>query len=135
MDKHNVELSDIIPFKEDGNWYLKLIYKYEDEIGKHMVIFPKTSPPFTQRHIPDVNIKMTYDERLPERPYIDCIDSMLLFDSACAPAIERGVETPCSYFDIITEYAVNEMTLDEIENKLGYKVKIINKKIRRINND
>lgn len=30
-------------------------------------------------------------------------------------------------FDIITEYASREMTLDEIEKELGYKVKIINK--------
>lgn len=29
--------------------------------------------------------------------------------------------------DIITEYASREMTLDEIEKELGYKVKIINK--------
>lgn len=35
------------------------------------------------------------------------------------------------YFDIITEYAPREMTLDEIEKELGYKVKVINKE----NND
>ena len=31
-------------------------------------------------------------------------------------------------FDIITKPASREMTLDEIEKELGYKVKIINKK-------
>ena len=41
--------------------------------------------------------------------------------------IERGIKTPACYFDIITEYASREMTLDEIEKRLGYKVKIINK--------
>ena len=30
MTINNVELSDIIPFKEDKYWYLRLIYKYEE---------------------------------------------------------------------------------------------------------
>lgn len=33
-------------------------------------------------------------------------------------------------FDIVTEPAVHEMTLDDIEEKLGYKVKIINKEAK-----
>lgn len=33
MDERNVELSYIIPFKEDNRWYLKLIYKYENNEG------------------------------------------------------------------------------------------------------
>lgn len=40
----------------------------------------------------------------------------------------RGIKEPTYYFDIITEYATKEMTLDEIEKELGYKVKIVNKK-------
>lgn len=39
----------------------------------------------------------------------------------------RGIDTPEYVFDIVTEPAVHEMTLDEIEEKLGYKVKIVNK--------
>ena len=39
----------------------------------------------------------------------------------------RGIDTPNYAFDIVTEPAVHEMTLDEIEEKLGYKVKIVNK--------
>ena len=61
------------------------------------------------------------------RPYINCDDSILLYESVCDLAIGRGVKTPAYFFDIITEYASREMTLDEIEKELGYKVKIINK--------
>lgn len=50
-----------------------------------------------------------------------CRDSMLLYESVCALASERGAEEPACYFDIITEYASREMTLDEIEKELGYK--------------
>ena len=126
MDKNNVELSDIIPFKENGNWYLKLIYKYEDEKGKHTVAIPKAAIPFGQRYIPRIDVPPSC-RWSSENPYIECSDSMLLYDSTFELATERGVKNKGFYFDVITEYAVKEMTLDEIEKELGYKVKIVNK--------
>lgn len=41
MEKHNTELSNIIPFKEDGDWYLKLIYKYEDKRVSIRLLFQR----------------------------------------------------------------------------------------------
>ena len=129
MNRNNAELSSIVPFKKDGFWYLKLVYKYEDEKGnKHTVIFPKAAIPFQQRGLPYISRLQPYSQRsLSELPYINCIDSMPLHDSICDFAIERGFKEPSYCFDIITEYASREMTLDEIEKELGYKVKIINK--------
>ena len=122
MNRINAELSSIVPFKEDGFWYLKLVYKYEDENGnKHTVIIPKAVIPFNQTGLPYIT------RSLSELPYINCSDSMPLHDSICDLAIERGVKEPGCCFDIITEYASREMTLDEIEKELGYKVKIVNK--------
>lgn len=137
MDKINAELSSIIPFKKDGFWYLRLDYKYEDEKGnKHTVIIPKAAIPFNQNGLPYINRLLPYSRSesskitriLSELPYINCSDSMPLHDSICDLAIERGVKEPGCCFDIITEYASREMTIDEIEKELGYKVKIINKK-------
>ena len=128
MNEDNVELYSIIPFKEDGRWYLNLIYKYENENGKHTVVIPKASLPFNQQCLPVIRLSPSYNEYLLERPYIDCGDSIMLYKSTCDLAIERGVKEPAYYFDIITEYATKEMTLDEIEEKLGYKVKIVNNK-------
>lgn len=136
MNRINAELSSIVPFKEDGFWYLKLVYKYEDEKGnKHTVIIPKAVIPFNQTGLPYINRLLPYSRSgsskitriLSELPYINCSDSMPLHDSICDLAIERGVKEPGYCFDIITEYASREMTLDEIEKELGYKVKIINK--------
>lgn len=131
MNKNYAELTSITPFKEDDRWYLKLVYKYEDKEGnKHTVVIPKATVPVAQGVIPYINTPCPY---VPyslfefDRPYINCSDSMLLHKSVCDLASERGVETPAYYFDIITEYASREMTLDEIEKELGYKVKIINK--------
>ena len=130
MSRNNAELSNIIPFKEDDHWYLELVYKYEDKKGKHTVVIPKASIPFAQGRVPFINI----DRNIPyhsqyalERPYMNCDDKMYLYESVCDIAIIRGNEQPGCFFDIITEYASREMTLDEIEKELGYKVKIINK--------
>ena len=128
MNEDNVELYSISPFKEDGRWYLKLIYKYEDEYGKHTVVIPKVLIPFSQQDLPVIRSSPSYNEYLLERPYIDCMDSMMLYKSTCDLASERGVKEPAYYFNIITEYATKEMTLDEIEKELGYKVKIVSKK-------
>ena len=128
MSKNNVELYSITPFKENECWYLKLIYKYEDEDGKHTVVIPKVLIPFSQQDLPVIRSSQSYNEYLLERPYIDCRDSMMLYKSTCDLASERGVKEPAYYFNIITEYATKEMTLDEIEKELGYKVKIVSKK-------
>lgn len=135
MDRSNAEVSSIIPFRKDGFWYLNLTYKYEDEKGnKHTVIIPKAAIPFNQTGLPSISRPQPYYQSgskitrtLSELPYIKCNDSMPLHDSICDLAIERGVKEPGCCFDIITEYASREMTLDEIEKELGYKVKIINK--------
>lgn len=130
MGKNNAELTSITPFKEDDHWYLKLIYKYENKQGKHTVVIPKAELPFVQTSVPYPNSRIPYfpnSQFALEHPYIDCQNSMPLHEAVCSLASERGAEEPAYYFDIVTECASREMTLDEIEKELGYKVKIINK--------
>ena len=127
MDKINVELSDIIPFKEYNLWYLKLIYKYENKEGKHTVIIPKAAIPFNQKDLPSVHRPLYNNTFSHEPPVMDCRDSMILYKKECDLEIKRGAKDPYYYFDIITEYNTKEMTLDDIEKELGYKVKIVNK--------
>ena len=128
MSRNNAELFNIIPFKEDDHWYLELVYKYEDKKGKHTFVIPKASIPFVQGYVPLIDRNIPYNSQYAlEHPYISCNDKMPLYESVCDIAIIRGVEQPACCFDIITEYASREMTLDEIEKELGYKVKIINK--------
>lgn len=128
MEAKNVELSSIIPFKENYRWYLKLIYNYYDENdNNHMFVIPKASIPFDQRCIPSINAVHDYN-CLMMHPYINCKKMMLLYNAVCDTISEQGEakeEGIC--FDIITDYAVKEMSLNEIEKELGYKVKIVNK--------
>ena len=129
MSKNNDKLANILPFEENDRWYLKLIYTYEDKIGKHTVVIPKAEVPFVQTCVPYLNSQIPFSRSQCafEHPYMRCNDSMSLYEAVCGLARERGVKTPACYFDIITEYTSREMTLDEIEKELGYKVKIVNK--------
>ena len=119
-----------------GNWFMRLVYSYEDEKGVHKVIFPKVEFPF-----PTLSIPVPRNEALS-----DCHYCGTGSNRSCNPCIfisplpitklqkdtdqlakSRGIDTLSYAFDIVTEHAVHEMTLDEIEEKLGYKVKIVNK--------
>ena len=119
-----------------NNWFMRLVYSYEDEKGVHKVIFPKVDFPF-----PTLSIPVPSNEALSDRHY--CGTGVKISYTPCmfiSPlpitklqkdtdrlAKSRGIDTPDYAFDIVTEPAVHEMTLDEIEEKLGYKVKIVNK--------
>lgn len=118
------------------NWFMRLIYSYEDEKGVHKVIFPKVDFPF-----PTLSIPVPCNGNLPPWDYCGTRASISnnpnmfitpfpitkLQKDTDRLAKSRGVDTPEYAFDIVTEPAVHEMTLDEIEEKLGYKVKIVNK--------
>ena len=121
--ERNIELDSITPFKENERWYLQLVYKYENNMGKHTVVIPKASLPFAQWTLPNIDGRGPYYTN----HYMICSDTITLHSSTCDLAIERGVTDQSCYFDIITKYNTREMTLDEIEKELGYKVKIINK--------
>ena len=118
------------------NWFMRLVYSYEDEKGVHKVIFPKVDFPF-----PALSIPVPRNEDLQDFHYCGAEGNR-----SCNPCIfisplpitklqkdtdrlakSRGIDAPSYAFDIVTEHTVHEMTLDEIEKKLGYKVKIVNK--------
>ena len=121
------------------NWYMRLVYSYEDEKGVHKVIFPKVEFPF-----PTLSIPVPRNEALSDRHYygtggkisynpcifISPLPITKLQKDTDRLAKSRGIDAPSYAFDIVTEPAVHEMTLDEIEEKLGYKVKLVNKESR-----
>ena len=121
---------------EFDTWFMRLVYSYEDEKGVHNVIFPKVDFPFptfsipvpSNEDLPDCNycgtrVKISYNPCM----FISPLPITKLQKDTDRLAKSRGIDTPNYAFDIVTEPAVHEMTLDEIEEKLGYKVKIVNK--------
>lgn len=131
MRTNDVELSSIIPFREDGCWYLKLIYKYDDENGnKHRFIIPKASVPFVQERIPPINwdCNSLCKKTSNTSSYIKGEARIPLHNGVYTPESEAGeVKLEGVYFDIVTDLVIKEMSLTEIEKELGYKVKIVNK--------
>ena len=121
------------------NWFMRLVYSYEDEKGVHKVIFPKVEFPFPAFSIPvpsnealadlhycGTGVNISYNPCM----FISPLPITKLQKDTDRLAKSRGIDTPNYAFDIVTEPAVHEMTLDEIEEKLGYKVKIVTKESR-----
>lgn len=81
--RQDAKLSNIIPFVENGRWYLKLVYKYEDEKGEHTVVIPKVSLPFDQGYVPNIVSVPSYYGVVCERPYIEFVREMVLYSGTC----------------------------------------------------
>ena len=124
---------------EFDNLFMRLVYSYEDEKGVHKVIFPKVEFPFPTLSIPlpsnedlsdhhycGTGVKISYNPCM----FISPLPITKLQKDTDRLAKSRGIDTPNYAFDVVTEPAVHELTLYEIEEQLGYKVKIVNKESR-----
>lgn len=98
----------------DHGFYMKLVYTYTDELGKHELTFPNVELPFDQTSLPDITCLSKNDVFLIPN------ESMHLFEGSVYWSKE-----PNYFFDRITEPKVHRMTLEQIEEELGYKVEIV----------
>lgn len=127
--KKNERLIDCIPYKApDNNWYMRLIYGYEDEKGKHEVVFPKVKLPVSTDCVP-IPASSDYGSCFglfhSGGCHIAGLDEIPLYEDTWHGAAIRGVKDAACAFDIVTDPAVQELTVEEIEKRLGYKVKIV----------
>lgn len=105
-------------YKEDGRYYLKLTYIVENASEIAEITCPKVELPL----IPDKCIinHSTIFYGIVDPPKI------LLYNDVELTLFQdkKGMY----YTKKVLEQKTHELTLDEIEKKLGYKVKIVNKK-------
>lgn len=128
--RKNERLIDIRPYQTStGDWHLELTYAYEDKKGEHHVIFPDVMCPFPTQAVP-------FPDTTPHAVGIylrSCgfsipgLEQIPLNMGSCQLAQERGNTEPAYAFDIITNYFTRNMTIEEIEKELGYKVNIVSK--------
>ena len=128
--RKNERLIAIRPYQTStSDWHLELTYAYEDKKGEHRVIFPDVMCPFPTQAIP-------FPDTTPHAVGIflrSCgfsipgLEQIPLNMGSCQLAQERGNTEPAYAFDIITNYFTRNMTIEEIEKELGYKVKIVSK--------
>lgn len=150
-----MKLKDISTYEEKGRFYMKLTYIYEDAKGnEHTRIYPKVDFPITlSKDLPIVE-EMSFGPGMISHNdlQISYGDVFIHTGSVSVPAnidiAERvgpgplkkpvpDISTDASrynrvddvYFaDYISKPCVKEMTLEEIEKKLGYKVKVVSGK-------
>lgn len=110
------KLENASVYSVDDKFYIMLEYRYEDNDGVHELTIPKVDFPFKQDKYP-----VFYRKEANGAPYILANDHVIpLLKGQVGDAYEYAV-------DVIVEPAVHEMTIDEIEKKLGYKVKVVTK--------
>ena len=105
---------------EHGTPYMKLVYEKKKKKGVHEVIYPKVQFPFETDCLPNItyegfsfdvslSIVMPYDEAMLFKGSAGGFDKVYLIDKIIKPK-------------------AHEMTLKEIEKKLGHPVKIVSEK-------
>lgn len=150
-------LKHIYTYEEKGRFYMKLTYVYEDVDGnEHTRIYPRVDFPI--RMCEDVPLLIheffaphMIGENDPMVSYGDVFvhaGSVSVPINNCAGIVERmgpcpkkepvpDISTDVSrynryddvcFVDYISKPRIKEMTLEEIEKKLGYKVKIVSDK-------
>ena len=106
----------------DSSYYMSLVYQYDAEDGVHQVKFPKIRVPIPEK-IPCVSMERAFSNNgafeiiwitgTPEQWIIETVPY-------------KGRET--TYIDELIEPVIHEMTVEEIEKTLGYKIKVVSEK-------
>lgn len=125
-----VKLREVEAFQEEKDfgtfWRLRLVYEYKDDVGDHVVVFPNVQLPFPSFHIPAISYGISsYGDT---SATIESLPDPQLFNGRFEDAVERGVAEMSACFDIVTRYNVRQMTVEDIEKELGYRIKIVSGK-------
>jgi len=115
------ELKDIQFYEENGQYYLRLKYILEDDYRIEELEIPKVRIPFYKDGYPIVNYSYHPDWNRKEECY-------LLTGPEPGLDVMSGETSEANhafYTRKILKEKPKEMTLAEIEKKLGYKVKIV----------
>lgn len=124
--RKNEQLIGIKPYQTStGDWHFELTYAYEDKKGEHRVIFPDVQCPFPTQ------VVLFSDTTPPYGFLIPGLEQIPLNKGTCQLAQERGCTEPAYAFNIIINYFTRDMTIEEIEKELGYKVNIVSKEEKK----
>lgn len=119
MEKH--ELKDIQLFEENGQYYLKLKYIIENDHRVEELEIPKVCLRFNKNFYPNLNY------RRDAYKYQEECDLCTGFGSMKVLPGETSEANHVFYTVKLIEEKPVEMSVSEIEKKLGYKIKIVNK--------
>lgn len=123
----NEKLLDAVTYQdENGTWYIGLKYGYEDKSGIHERYYPKVEFPFFCGKLPSEDFRSDRFGR-DERTISLFTNKVTVFRGNFWNHHSGQLMRDVCVVDDLVKPAVHEMTIEEIEKELGYKVKIINK--------
>lgn len=109
-------------YEEDGCYYIDVTYIYENDRVIKEVHFPKVPMPITE-WTGDVN------KEIIRRPYSDiCFGSTKYSIKLGELLMPLEPINGIAYSEKVIEEKTQEMTIEEIEKRLGYKIKVVAKK-------
>lgn len=101
-------------FKEGGAYFFAATYHLEDDFGIKEIHFPKILAPISSGYISVTDVGHDF--------------AMVDLGGDVRTCADCGGKHNTIFTETVIEEKTHEMTMDEIEKKLGYKVKIVNKK-------
>lgn len=111
---------------KNDTWYMELQYEYEDESGVHRRYYPKVEFPFFCGKLPPEEFSSDRFGRS-ELTIGLFTNEVAVFRGNFSNPMTGQIMSDVCVIDNLIKPAFNEMTIEEIEKELGYKVKIVNK--------
>ena len=125
----NVKLVDAVAYTDENDtWYMGLRYRYEDESGIHERYYPKVEFPFFCEKLPPEEFSSDRYWRSELTIGLFTNEVAVFRGNFLNPVTGRMMHDVCIIDNLVKPAApAHEMTIEEIEKELGYKVKIVNK--------
>ena len=129
LKAENVKLVDATAYQdENGTWYMGLRYRYEDESGIHERYYPKVEFPFFCGKLPPEELSSDRFGRDELTISLFTNEVAVFRGNFLNPVTGRMMHDVFIIDNLVKPAApAHEMTIEEIEKELGYKIKIINK--------
>ena len=124
----NVVLKERKVFEEDSRLYLKLVYEYEDEHGVYELIIPKLDLEIRTDYLPIIRRDFYASPMDISNYYINRDSDTFILSQDDVDVRKNDVTLTAekaAYVINTLKEKPKEMTIAEIENKLGYKVKLV----------
>lgn len=123
---NNLNLVDLQLHKEEVDkgaemYYLSAVYRHENDCGVYETTIPKIRLPISG----DIIVKRPHGYRA-------YLSNETTIDIGFGDMVLLNDENGHSYYEKFIKEKIHDMTLDEIEKKLGYKVRVVSEKKGRL---
>lgn len=111
-------------YEENGRWYMHLEYEIEEKHERKIHIIPKLELPYAITHKPATTYGQIHFDGRASNTVIHIDESLILHSADIVDPmtgeVYKGIE---GIFDL--EQRAVDMTIEDIEKALGYKIKIV----------